>query len=177
MMRIHLELHDAMSDFLLRHLTGDDAEAFREFRFEGLKLYPTAFGSDYQYESIQSLAFFRTRIENNATFGAFLSDGALVNVAGLIVQSGAKVKHKGLLVGTYAQPRVRGTGLAKALLDHVLAYARTVVEEVTLKVACDNPSAIRLYQQAGFQVYGREPRELKIDGVYHDSLCMRLCFA
>jgi ribosomal protein S18 acetylase RimI-like enzyme len=166
-----------MSDFLLRRLVADDVEAFRKIRLEGLKIDPLAFGSDYQDEVTQPLEFFLTRIVNNAMFGAFLSDGALVGVAGLIVQSGAKVKHRGVLIGMYAQPQVRGTGLARALLDRVLEHARTVVEEVTLKVAVDNASAIRLYRAAGFQVYAREPRELKIGDIYHDSLCMSLRFA
>jgi ribosomal protein S18 acetylase RimI-like enzyme len=122
------------------------------------------------------LESYRVRLENNAMFGAFLSDGTLAGVAGLIVQSGAKVKHRGVLIGMYAQPNVRGTGLARALLDHVLEHARTVVEEVTLKVAVDNASAVRLYRAAGFQVYAREPRELKIGDAYHDSLCMSLRF-
>jgi ribosomal protein S18 acetylase RimI-like enzyme len=165
-----------MPDFLIRRLSASDADAFRELRLEGLQLNPTGFCSDYQDEANQPLDNFRARLVNNAMFGAFSNDGALVGMVGLIVLSGAKVKHKGVLIGMYAQPRVRGTGLAKALLERVLAHARTLVEEVTLKVAADNSPAIRLYQAAGFQVYAREPRELKIGHVYHDSLCMRMIF-
>ncbi|WP_200818901.1 GNAT family N-acetyltransferase [Caballeronia telluris] len=49
-------------------------------------------------------------------------------------------------------------------------------ERVRIHVAPDNEAAIRLYRAAGFEPFAREPRALKIDGVYHDSLLMTLPF-
>jgi ribosomal protein S18 acetylase RimI-like enzyme len=163
--------------FALRRLAAADASAYREIRLEGLRLHPDGFGASYDDEVIQPLSWFEARIVNHAVFGGWFDDGTLAGVAGLLVPAGAKLKHKGTLWGMYVRPAARGTGLAAALVERVLQHARDIVEEVQLVVAPDNEAAIRLYRAAGFEPYAREPRALKIDGVYHDSLLMTLPFA
>jgi ribosomal protein S18 acetylase RimI-like enzyme len=167
--------------FTLRRLESADAEAFREIRLEGLRRFPASFGAAYDDERKQSIDWFRARIAEHAVFGAFLDEigsapQVLSGVAGLIVPAGAKMKHKGVLWGMYVRPVARSTGAAAALLDHVIAHARTAVEELKLEVSPDNTAAIRLYESAGFTVYAREPAALKIGNVHHDSLFMRLSF-
>ncbi|SAL17829.1 GNAT family N-acetyltransferase [Caballeronia humi] len=156
----------------VRRLTTADATDYRDIRLEGLRLHPDGFGASYEDEKSEPLAWFETRIANHAVFGGWLADGTLGGVAGLLVPIGAKLKHKGVLWGMYVRPAARGTGLAAALVEKVLDHARGVVEEVQLVVAPDNEAAIRLYRAAGFEQFAREPRALKIDGVYHDSLLM-----
>lgn len=163
--------------FALRRLAAADASAYREIRLEGLRLHPDGFGASYDDEVTEPLAWFEERIVNHAVFGGWLRDGTLAGVAGLLVPDAAKLRHKGTLWGMYVRPAARGTGLAAALVERVLAHARDIVEEVQLVVAPDNEAAIRLYRAAGFEQYAREPRALKIDGVYHDSLFMTLLFA
>jgi RimJ/RimL family protein N-acetyltransferase len=57
-----------------------------------------------------------------------------------------------------------------------MADAEGVVDEVQLTVSPHNEAASRLYRKAGFVEYAREPRALKIDGKYHDSVLMTLPF-
>ncbi len=109
-------------------------------------------------------------------FGAYLPDGTLAGVAGLLIPTGAKLKHKAFLWGMYVRPAARGTALAAGLLAHVVGQARGVVGEVRLEVSPDNETAIRLYKAAGFRIYAREPEALKVRGEYVDSLFMRLKF-
>lgn len=161
---------------LFRRLTPADAEAFRAIRLEGLQRYPASFGASYDDEHTQALEWFRARIADHAVFGGYVSDGTLAGVAGLLVPPGAKLRHKGMLWGMYVRESARGTGLAQALLDCVLAHARGVVGEIKLEVAPDNFAAIKLYAAAGFVEYAREPRALKIGGTYHDSVFMTLRF-
>ena len=158
----------------VRRLTPADAEAFRAIRLEGLQRHPASFGAAYDDERTQALDWFRARIADHAVFGGYSGDGALAGVAGLLVPPGAKLRHKGILWGMYVRESARGTGLAPALLDCVLAHARDVVEEIKLEVAPDNLAAIALYRAAGFVEYAREPRALKIDGICHDSVFMTL---
>jgi ribosomal protein S18 acetylase RimI-like enzyme len=162
--------------FSVRRLTDADTDAFREIRLEGLRRYPASFGADHQDERLQKPEWFKARIADHAVFGAFVEEEVLAGVAGLQIPSGVKMKHKAFLWGMYVRPIARGTGIAGALLDHVIGHARGVVEEVKLEVSPDNAAAIRLYESAGFTVYAREPRALKIGDVYHDSLFMHLQF-
>jgi RimJ/RimL family protein N-acetyltransferase len=160
----------------IRRLTEVDTHAFRDIRLEGLRLYPSAFGADYEDERVQPDAWFRARVLDHAVFGAFLDDGTLAGVAGLMIPSGAKLKHKGTLWGMYVRPVARGTGLAAALMLQVVDYAKERVEALTLHCSPDNAAAIRRYEAAGFSVYATEPRALKIDGIYFDSLLMEKRF-
>ncbi|WP_250516710.1 GNAT family N-acetyltransferase [Caballeronia sp. INDeC2] len=160
----------------IRRLIPADAEAFRDIRLEGLRRHPASFGASYEDERNQAPEWFAARLADHAIFGGHSGDGALAGVAGLLVPSGAKMKHKGILWGMYVRESARGTRLAAALVERVLAHARGVVDEIKLEVAPDNVAAIGLYRAAGFVEYAREPRALKIDGVYHDSVQMTLRF-
>ena len=171
--------------FTIRRLTAADAASYREIRLEGLAQHPTGFGSAWEDEADKPLTWFEQRLADGTVFGGFLANGnenedrnkaALAGVAGLVVPQGAKLRHKGVLFGMYARPVARGTGLAPAVVQAVLNHARNIVEEIQLTVAPDNEAALRLYRAAGFVEYAREPRSLKIDGKYHDSLLMTLPF-
>jgi len=128
--------------FTIRRLTPADASDYRDIRLEGLARHPDGFGSAWEDEVEQPLASFEQRIANTAVFGAFLSDeNELAGVAGLIVPQGAKLRHKGVLMGMYVRPSARGTGMAAAIVQAVISHARTVVEEIQLTVAPHNDAA------------------------------------
>lgn len=48
--------------------------------------------------------------------------------------------------------KVRGQGVGKALLQHIMACARAPASGLRLEVKCDNQPALKLYQQLGFEV-------------------------
>jgi RimJ/RimL family protein N-acetyltransferase len=171
--------------FTIRRLTAANAAAYREIRLEGLEQHPAGFGSAFEDEADKPLPWFEQRLTDATVFGGFLSykkendrnaGATLAGVAGLVVPQGAKLKHKGALFGMYVRPVARGSGLAAALVQAVLDHARGVVEEIQLTVSPDNEAALRLYRGAGFVEYAREPRALKINGKYHDSVLMTLPF-
>jgi ribosomal protein S18 acetylase RimI-like enzyme len=74
----------------------------------------------------------------------------------------------------YVRPEARGTGLAAALVQQVVAHARTLVEQVCLTVVASNVAARRLYGAAGFEEYGLERRGLKVGSDYYDQILMVL---
>ncbi len=167
--------------FTIRRLTPADASAYRDLRLEGLEQHPAGFGSAYEDEADKPVAWFEQRLSGAAVFGGFLfrteaNAESLDGTAGLVVPLGAKVRHKGALFGMYVRAVARGTGLAAAVVQAVLDHARGVVDEIQLTVAPDNEAALRLYRKVGFAEYAREPRALKVDGKYHDSILMTLPF-
>ena len=74
----------------------------------------------------------------------------------------------------YVRSEARGTGLARALVQQVIAHARTLVEEVRLTVEASNVAARRLYGAVGFTEYGLERRALKVGREYYDDVLMTL---
>jgi ribosomal protein S18 acetylase RimI-like enzyme len=79
----------------------------------------------------------------------------------------------------YVAPEARGRGLGRALLESLIAHARTLagVERLTLSVVPDNQAAKSLYLRLGFVSYGLEPRAYCLDGEYWDSEHMALLLA
>ena len=165
-----------MSDSLkIRRLSRADAEAFRAIRLEGLERHPAAFGASFKDESSRPLSFFADTLDGHFVIGAE-GHGQLMGVAAFQFYDGEKKRHRGTLWGMYVREEARGTGIARRLVDGVLAHARQRVEEVGLSVWADNPAAIALYKSAGFAVTAQDARALKMDGIYYGHLLMQVRF-
>jgi RimJ/RimL family protein N-acetyltransferase len=65
-------------------------------------------------------------------------------------------------------------GIGRALIQALLDWAAgdPLIEKVTLAVFSTNEHAIALYQTMGFEVEGRCPGDMKINGEYVDSILM-----
>jgi ribosomal protein S18 acetylase RimI-like enzyme len=167
---------------LIRILTSDDAAAFQALRLRGLRESPGAFGSTYENEVDTPLEQIAERLARGAgregvMFGAFDDDGGgLVGLAGLGRQNGPKSRHRAGVWGMYVAPKARGRGVGRALMEALIAHARTLdgVERLTLGVEAGNEAARALYHSLGFVTYGIEPEAYKLDGEYWDSEMMSL---
>jgi ribosomal protein S18 acetylase RimI-like enzyme len=155
----------------IRRLMPADARLYREIRLEALQQVPEAFGSTFEQEGAQSLGQFEEVLTKADVFGAFRNRD-LLGMAGYRTQAGAKRAHKGYLWGMYVRADARGTGIAKPLVEAVLAHARQHVELVQLTVVAENETAQRLYRSCGFVAYGHEVHALKQSGRYYDEVLM-----
>jgi ribosomal protein S18 acetylase RimI-like enzyme len=161
------------ADVKIRRLRPDDAKAFRVLRLEALKAHPESFGSSFEFENGQDLAWFAGRLENAHVLGAH-SEGVLVGTAGFALQQGQKSAHKGRLWGMYVRSSSRNVGVGRLLVNAVLEVARANVELIQLSVVTENRPARRLYESVGFLEFGREPKALKLGDEYFDETHMAL---
>jgi RimJ/RimL family protein N-acetyltransferase len=159
------------SDIEIRQLTPGDAAVYRSIRLEGLKQSPEAFGSTFEAEFTKPLAWFFERLSSSVVFGAII-DGKILGVAGFAVRREEKEAHKGLLWGMYVRPEARGAGIARRVVEAIIAYARPSVELIQLSVVVGNEQARRLYARLGFVEYGIEKNSLKYGGRYYDEILM-----
>ena len=155
----------------IRQLTPGDAALYRSIRLEGLKESPEAFGSTFEAEFTKPLAWFFDRLSSSVVFGA-IRDAKILGVTGFAVRQEEKEAHKGLLWGMYVRPDARGAGIARRLVEAVIAYARPRVELIQLSVVVGNEQARRLYARLGFVEYGIEKNSLKFRGRYFDEILM-----
>ena len=166
------------ADIYIRQLMPGDAALYRSIRLEGLKQSPEAFGSTFDAEFTKPLAWFFDRLSSAVVFGAIrdakLLDAKILGVAGFAVRDGEKEAHKGLLWGMYVRPDARGAGVARRLVEAVIAHARPCVELIQLSVVVGNEQARRLYARLGFVEYGIERNSLKHDGRYYDEILMAM---
>jgi RimJ/RimL family protein N-acetyltransferase len=149
--------------FVVRRLGRDDAASYQAIRLESLKLHPAAYAATYDSAAAKPDDYWADAAERMVLFGAFAGDD-LVGLAGYFRSTGEKERHRGWLVQMYVKDAMRGTGCAMALVDAVVAHARTEVLELHLGVWDENPAAIRFYEKAGFHIFATDPRAYYWDG-------------
>ncbi|UYN98777.1 MAG: GNAT family N-acetyltransferase [Devosia sp.] len=158
--------------YTIRRLGPDDLAAYRAIRHEALANHPEAFVSTAEAFAQRSDDDIRRSLEALTVFGAVLADGSLAGINAFMRNDGAKENHRGWMIQVYTRPNHRGTGLSRALVEHLVNHASQHVIQLHLGVWSENEPAIRLYQKLGFETYGTEPRYLFVNGRYIDEHLM-----
>lgn len=164
------------SHYHIRPLGPSDAAAFQECRLRALREVPEAFGSTYAEEvglSMETVAELLAPADGAAkvVLGAFSDDArggdALVGIIVCQQERRLKARHKAVIGGMYVAAEARGRGIGRALLERVIAEARSWpgVEKLNLTVVERATAARSLYHAAGFRPYGLEPDSLRQDGI------------
>lgn len=160
----------------VRRLLAHEWQAYRALRLRALAQDPDAFGSTLAAEQALPDDTWASRVARSEVSGI---DCALVAQAGdaLVGLLWAKVDPadpgRVNLFQMWAAPECRGRGVAAALLDQALRWARERGTRVVhLGVNRANASALRLYERAGFQAIGA-PYPMR-EGAPHIEQEMRL---
>ncbi len=164
--------------YTLRWLAATDAAAFQTLRLSALQEAPSAFGASYQEEKDESLDAVAQRIAPAAgrvIIGAWAGD-RLVGTLGFRRKTSVKQGHQAVIWGVYVVPHQRGQGIAQAMLTEALLFAQqqTGLLQIHLGVTTTNTAALRMYEAAGFRIYGTEPAALCVDGQLLDEYLMVL---
>jgi RimJ/RimL family protein N-acetyltransferase len=162
----------------IRALQDRDVEAYVKLRREALVDSPLAFvasPSDDLFSSPETVREELRRAPEAIIIGAFRPH--LIGAVGLHRDRLLKSAHKVHLWGMYVTPNHRRQGVASSgLLDAVLRNAAAMpgVSWVHLKVSAATPGARRLYERAGFHVWGTGRQEL-VTTVRRLSITTWLC--
>jgi ribosomal protein S18 acetylase RimI-like enzyme len=163
----------------IRPLAAADGADFRRLRLAALRHHPESFGMSHAEAELRDEAAFAAQLAGtlppDLVLGAF-RDGMLGGMAGLLVDKGAKARHRGMVWGVHVAPELRGRGVARALMRRLIAHARDHVELLHLTVTCGNAAAAALYRGLGFVPFGTQRRALKIGDRYFDWDMMQLDF-
>jgi ribosomal protein S18 acetylase RimI-like enzyme len=162
----------------LRRLSASDRVRFRELRQIALTVNPEDFMITAEEETAVPHLSIETALElpDKCTFfvGAFTGDPAsLIGIAGLLTNGFRKTRHAGRLTSLFVHPEHRRRGVAKMMLEDLLAQAAEGgLRSVRLEVVADNQRAIVLYERLGFIPYGREPAAYRMGEREWDLLLM-----
>jgi RimJ/RimL family protein N-acetyltransferase len=158
----------------IRVLTEQDAGEFFRLRRRALLEAPEAFLAAPEDDLVSTEAAAREQLRRAgaAVFGAY-SD-VLAGMLGLYRGSHAKSAHKVFLWGMFVRPESRRQGLARALVEAAIAHASGLpgVAVVHLSVSGGASAARRLYEAAGFRVWGTEPDAIRVAGRSFDEFHM-----
>jgi ribosomal protein S18 acetylase RimI-like enzyme len=164
---------------VIRLLTPGDADAYLRVRLLQVELEPNAFAESPIEVRGKTTAAIAERLAapRDVSFivGAF-ADGEIVATAGYFRRVEIKMRHKGRVWGVFVAPALRRQGLGRAIMNTLIAEARTIegLEQLDLTVAETQTAAKRLYESLGLAVYGRETRSLKVGDVYVDEDLMHI---
>jgi len=155
----------------IRPLLPGDAAAYQALRLRALGEHPTAFTSSAAEEAARPLNWSEQRLKPDVQRPHDIFLGAwqgklLLGMVGLQGRYRVKERHNATLVGLYVAPQGSGHGLGLALVQALLAHARSLPElqQLDLTVTEGNPKAQALYECCGFRVWGVMPRAVRVDG-------------
>ncbi|WP_392535102.1 GNAT family N-acetyltransferase [Nostoc sp. C117] len=163
---------------IIRKLTKDDAEDYRQIRLEALYTNPESFGTTYDEEAIKTIEQFRDRIpvgRNNFILGCS-EDKDLIGIVVFQQESRIKLRHKAYITSMYVKQEYRGKGIAKLLLNELIEKAKAIneVEILLLDIVKNIFLAKKLYLSLGFKIYGIEKMAYKLNNQYFDLEFMYL---
>ena len=156
-----------MSGVTIRLINDADAEAYAALRRESLLDAPLAFTSSPEDDAASSATGVREMLSHGVDaviIGAFAPQ--LVGMVGMYRDRHLKRAHKMHVWGVYVTPSHRGSGLALAMMQAAIAHARSVpgIACLDLSVNSTAPAAQRMYERAGFRMWGCEPDALRYGG-------------
>ena len=139
--------------------------------------YLLSYPDENSFDAKQEAEFLRkkTESENEIEILALL-DGKVVGTAGITaVGEKYKVKHRAEF-GISILEEYWGLGIGRALTKACIECARKAgYIQLELDVVADNKRAIALYERAGFQEYGRNPKGFRSrQSGFQELVLMRL---
>lgn len=158
---------------LIRRLASIDIAAMQRLRREALESHPLAFSASAEDDLKLNPSFAERCLSSparSAIFGA-VEDDRWLGMVGVYRVEGRKENHRAQIWGMYVTPAMRRRGAGLALLSAAIEQARTWsgVSQIQLSVTEAAGDARRLYERAGFRVWGCEPRALQWEGRFVDE--------
>ncbi len=144
-----------------RRLSTVDAPQYRAIRLEALKAHPDKFGSDYEQQRRLPKLKFEQILEDagqdSFMIGAFAED-ELIGICGFLdffPGNPYNLEKTGVVIQMYVRAEYSGRKIGLTLINKTIeeAFKLPQIDQIYLEVVEGNISAIRIYQQAGFQLF------------------------
>lgn len=169
-------IQTSRGEIVIREANAADAARFRELRLEALQNSPIAFSADYQKNLNHPPKYWEDLLtpqpDESTIFVTEVKD-RLIGMTGVMRNSSPKTRHSAWIWGVYVTPEWRGLHIAEELIRACLSWAQARgIVIAKLGVAAVNQPAIRCYERCGFKIYGTEPRNILLEGMYYDEHLM-----
>ncbi|WKB53715.1 GNAT family N-acetyltransferase [Eleftheria terrae] len=154
----------------IRRLQPEHLPAYKALRDEGLERHPESFTSDPRTERQRSPESYLGRLGWSEPMGGTFLLGAWLGeeLAGTVAcerELMPKVRHRASIVGMYVREKHTRRGIGRQLLSAGIELARQAegLEILTLTVTASSERTVRMYERAGFRMYGLLPRAIRVE--------------
>lgn len=157
---------------IIRRVGDADFEAYQSLMLAGVRAHPDRFRltEDDVLAELPPIG----DDEGGYTLGAF-DEGNLVGVISVTREKREKLRHKALLSRMYVLESHTGRGIGRQLVAEAVRLAPTLsVRHVNLTVISGNAAARKVYADAGFVTYAKEPGSVHSLGQDRDEEQMKL---
>ena len=142
----------------IRRIRSEDWRELRDLRLRALRDAPDAFGSTYQLEAAYPERMWLDWAVDGAADGSSFTVVAMDERRWIGMAVGAPHRdHPGEagLFAMWVDPSARGSGVGRALVEDVVAWAGSAGFPVLrVRVTVSNEAAVRLYERCGFSDAG-----------------------
>ena len=146
----------------IRRFKAQEWPAYRALRLRSLADAPDAFGSSFALEEAWAHELWMARLMAASVSGRDCplvaeADAPTDNTMLGLLWAKCDAEDAGIvnLFQMWVAPEARGRGVAAALVDEAVAWARSIQARlVRLGVVCSNQAAIQLYTRKGFGMVG-----------------------
>jgi RimJ/RimL family protein N-acetyltransferase len=158
----------------IRRLTEDDWLAFSQVRLKALQTDPQVFGSNYEKESKNTEADWRSRLQANAIF-LICADDTPIGMTGVSIDRNDPSGKTALLWGSWLAPHFRGKGLSELMYQTRINWAREqpTVEKIIVSHRASNLSSKYANQKHGFVATDKNEK-VWTDGATEDEIFYEL---
>jgi len=145
----------------VRRLRAAQAKNYRSLLVEALIVHPDCFVEDYREELARPITETEQELERSGVFGAW-EGNRLIGIAAEVPCTTMKRRHCGQLRNLYVRREYRRNGVARRLIQEVLAYCSRGVERLEAEIPAQCETAVQLFEEHGFRLYGLSPNGIRI---------------
>ena len=160
----------------IRQLTEEDWRLFSEIRLKALQSDPSAFGSNYAFESQFAEVDWRMRLrsEDSAIFMIF-ADETPIGITGVGVDRTDLTRKTAIFWGSWLDPEIRRRGISDLMYKTRIEWAknRPGVERIIVAHRASNDASKYANRQHGF-VFTHTHEITWSDGVTEDEVWYEL---
>jgi ribosomal protein S18 acetylase RimI-like enzyme len=172
-----------MEKTMIRELSPEDAQQFKELRRRAVELNESGFASALDewwsrpIPEIEAMLKEEHASLNDFILGAFEGD-QLVGMVGFFRPAKPKLERKGHIWGMFLLPEWRGQRIAGQLLDELISRAKKLpgLEQLQLTTLNRYKASISLYKSRGFRIFATEAGSIRAGDQIFDELYMSLTF-